>query len=95
MDKKSIILKVFNQEYEGVSMKPPTSKSYKKNMDSASTHYSQLIPLLNSHEKELLDNYLDSSGRANSELLDQYFKEGFSLAVNLILDAIEKHSKQE
>ena len=85
---KSIILDIFNGEYNGIAKPPPQTKSYKTNMRNASIYYEDLLKLLSPEAKQLLDKYQDSRGRADSELHDQYFKEGFCIAVRIFFDAI-------
>ncbi len=85
---KSIILDIFSGRYEGAGMPPPKTKSYKTNTRKASNYYTELMKHLNPDDRVLLEKYLNANERVTSETIDHFFREGFSLAFRLIIDAI-------
>ena len=92
---KSIILDIFSGRYEGAGMPPPKTKSYRSNARKASDYHTELMKRLSPDEQVLLEKYLEASERVTSETIDQFFREGFSLAFRLVLDSVNSEIKYD
>lgn len=86
--RKSIILDIFSGRYEGAGMPPPKTKSYKTNARLASKYHSELMKHLSPDDQVLLDKYINASERVTSETIDHFYREGFSVAFRILIEAI-------
>ena len=84
---------LYSGEYQGIDIKPPDSKDFHETMDKFHMICEKLNEKLEKEDQELLDELLVCKNLLQADESREYYMQGFSAGVMLMVDIIQQYRR--